>query len=109
MKDIVKEIDLTKLRINAQIIRLLLPLQTQFCAVVKSNAYGHGLRQVSKVIEKYVDYFAVINNKEALSLRKITDKPILVFGSFNTLHLKKALEKNIEQSIHQFYSSVIEG
>ena len=99
MKDIVKEIDINQLNLNAQTIRLLLPHNTRFCAVVKSNAYGHGIKQVSKVIEKYVDYFAVINNKEAITLRKITDKPILVLGSFNSLYLKKAIENKIEQSV----------
>ena len=51
-------------------------------AVVKSNAYGHGLVDFSKLVEKMgVDWFGVDSIIEAESLRKAgIKKPILVFG-----------------------------
>jgi alanine racemase len=52
-------------------------------AVVKANAYGHGLDFVSKVLEPYVDAFAVAALDEALELRKIfPEKPIILLSGF---------------------------
>ena len=98
MQDIIKEIDYNQLKTNAKIIKLMLPVQTKFCAVVKSDAYGHGIK-LCKAIDKYVDYFGVINNQEALTLRKLTKKPILVMGAFNNNLLTAAIKNRIEQSI----------
>ncbi|MCH5164378.1 MAG: alanine racemase [Clostridiales bacterium] len=51
----------------------------EFCAVVKANAYGHGL-VVAKYINDYVDSFAVAQGEEAVQLRKFTAKPIYVLS-----------------------------
>lgn len=48
-----------------------------FCAVVKANAYGHGM-DIVKFINDYVDYFAVSSGEEALIARKFTRKPIYI-------------------------------
>ena len=51
----------------------------KFCAVVKANAYGHGVKQVARAIHDKVDYFAVATVGEGVFLRKIgIDIPILV-------------------------------
>lgn len=51
---------------------------TKICAVVKANAYGHGLG-VAKYMEAYVDYFAVALVEEGVELRICgIKKPILV-------------------------------
>lgn len=39
-------------------------------AMVKANAYGHGLRSVSLRLEKYVDSLGVACIEEAIALRK---------------------------------------
>lgn len=51
-------------------------------AIVKSNAYGHGMHEVSSVIKNKVDWFGVAGLNEALELRKktIKHKPILVLS-----------------------------
>ena len=38
-------------------------------AVLKGNAYGHGMIAVAKYIEDYVDYFGVGLQEEAVKLR----------------------------------------
>ena len=35
--------------------------RSKICAVVKANAYGHGLVEVAKYIKNEVDFFAVAN------------------------------------------------
>ncbi|MCX7957196.1 MAG: alanine racemase [Endomicrobia bacterium] len=56
----------------------------KLCAIVKSNAYGHGLREVSSVIAKIpqVKYLGITSIEEAAILRDIEiKKPILLLGS----------------------------
>jgi len=45
--------------------------QSKVIAMVKANAYGHGLRSVSSRLEKHVDMLGVASIDEALALRKI--------------------------------------
>lgn len=52
----------------------------KIAAVVKANAYGHGVREVVSVINDEVDYFQVDDLLELTEIRQYTDKPVLVFG-----------------------------
>ncbi|MFH1837564.1 MAG: alanine racemase [Candidatus Omnitrophota bacterium] len=77
------EIDLDAIRYNLSRIRGVLDKNTGIMAVVKANAYGHGLEAISSVITaEGVDYFGVATVDEALRIRKhgITE-PVLVLGS----------------------------
>ena len=65
---------------NISVVRNLLGPDKKLIAVVKANAYGHGMREVASVIENHVDYFQVDDFQELVELRKQTQKPILVFG-----------------------------
>ncbi len=66
------EIDLSALAHNVESVKKVLPQNTQFMAVVKANAYGHGDEAVcKKLLELGVSWFAVSNLEEALSVRKI--------------------------------------
>jgi len=54
------------------------------CAVIKSNAYGHGIDLVGKILDniEYIKLFGVSSIEEAKILRKIkVKKPILLLGS----------------------------
>lgn len=51
-------------------------------AVVKGNAYGHGMTQVATAIEGSIDWFAVNSVDEACGLRAAgCSKPILIMGA----------------------------
>ncbi len=51
----------------------------ELCAVVKGNAYGHGI-MLAKYINDYVDSFAVSCGDEAIALRRFTSKPIYILS-----------------------------
>lgn len=62
-----------------QVRKLVKP--TKVMAVVKSNAYGHGLVEVAKTICKHADWFVVDSIAEALQLRSSGIKnKILIIG-----------------------------
>lgn len=50
----------------------------KICAMVKSNAYGHGLREIVKLIDEHVDMFGVVSVEEAVKVRELTELPILI-------------------------------
>lgn len=64
---------------------------TKIAGVVKGNAYGHGDKEVVKILNPYVDYFQVNSIEELERIRPITKKPILVLGYVNKDNIKKAL------------------
>ncbi len=61
-------------------------------AVVKGNAYGHGDTEVVKILSPYVDYFQVNSIEELVRIKKVTKKPILVFGYVAKDDLEKAIK-----------------
>lgn len=76
------EIDLAALERNLKLIRHSLPAAIKYVAVVKADAYGHGLHQVAaRLMHAGADLFAVANLAEALSLRELSaDCPILLLS-----------------------------
>lgn len=76
------EIDLAALERNLFKIRSTLPARFLYVAVVKANAYGHGLHQtVARLMQSGADCFAVANVFEAAEIRQIgSGFPILILG-----------------------------
>lgn len=89
------EISYKKLEHNLNEIRNLLNKENtrkkiKICAVVKANAYGHGIREISqKLVSLGIDYLGVANYDEAIKLRThIPTANILVFGTLIHSKLK---------------------
>jgi alanine racemase len=66
------EIDLAVLERNLRLIRASLPDHMRYVAVIKADAYGHGLPQTAaRLMHAGADLFAVANLAEAAALREI--------------------------------------
>ncbi|HKB58109.1 MAG TPA: alanine racemase [Lacunisphaera sp.] len=76
------EIDLAALERNLKLIRVTLPSHIKFVAVVKADAYGHGLPHVAaRLMHAGADLFAVANLAEATALRELSsDWPVLLLS-----------------------------
>lgn len=76
------EIDLGALRRNLTAIKKSIKPDTMLMAVVKANAYGHGVQQVARTcLANGANYLAVANMQEALELREFgISAPILILG-----------------------------
>jgi alanine racemase len=95
------EVDLDALRHNVAAIRQRIGGK-RLMAVVKADAYGHGLAQVAgTLMQSGVDAFAVANLTEALVLRQVggTGWPILLLGSALPFEIEKIVEQNITPTI----------
>jgi len=91
------EIDLNKLKFNFDQVKKHIHKENpgkkiKICGVVKANAYGHGIQEISrKLISIGADYLGVANYDEAIKLRTIIpDASILVFGTLIHSKLKPA-------------------
>lgn len=74
--------------------------KVKICLPVKANAYGHGLVQMSKIAEDFVDYLAVSCLDEGVQLRQNgIKKPILVFGGFSNGQANDLIINNLELTI----------
>ena len=98
------EIDKKAIKHNYGVFRSLIPKETKFLAVVKSNAYGHGLIDFSKeIIKNGADFLGVDSIIEGLTLRKEgINIPILVLGYTLPELFNDAIEKNISITVSSF-------
>lgn len=75
------EIDRGALRHNLKAVRKMAG-KAGVMAVVKANAYGHGLEEVTRVLNGDVEVFAVASLGEAIQLRKVQKRvPILLLSA----------------------------
>lgn len=76
------EIDLGALRHNIGVIRDLIGKEARIMAVVKANAYGHGLAGVARALAGHVQMFGVANAAEARHLREaVSDAEVFILGA----------------------------
>jgi alanine racemase len=73
------EIDRAALRYNAKVVRDRIG-SAEMLAVVKANAYGHGLLGVAKALANEAQLFGVANLEEARTLRESLPHPIVILG-----------------------------
>jgi alanine racemase len=73
------EIDRDALSHNARVVRERAG-SAEILAVVKANAYGHGLIGVAEILADEVQLFGVANLEEALALRGSFSHPIVILG-----------------------------
>ena len=79
----IQTVDLAVLRNNVRLIRESLPSHTKLLAVVKADAYGHGLTQAARnALHAGADWLAVARTDEGVILRSAgITAPILVLGA----------------------------
>lgn len=99
------EISKQNLYHNVDQFKSLLKKGTRFGAVIKSNAYGHGLFTIAKLLQNKADWLLVDTFIEGLHLREEGIKnPILVLGYTLPVHFDVAALNNISISVSQFES-----
>lgn len=71
-------------------------------AVVKANAYGHGITQIVDALEKSeIHGYCVSSEKEIMQVLKTgTQKPILMLSSFDKKSIKLLVNPQVRPSIH---------
>ncbi|MBN1532002.1 MAG: alanine racemase [Spirochaetes bacterium] len=92
------EVSISRLINNLEIVKSLVGGSVRIMAMVKSNAYGHGIRRVSEELLRHgVHYLGVAYLEEALFLRRSgIAAPILVVGAINTEQVRDFILHDVE-------------
>ncbi len=101
------EIDKKKFFKNIEWVKKFIGPQVRIAAVLKSNAYGHGLELIATLCEEHtlIDYMVVFLLSDALKIRALNiKKPILVLGGYDAT-LELAVEHNIDLVVHDWESA----
>lgn len=93
-------INLSALRHNFQVLQQK-AANSKILAVIKANAYGHGMIKVAETLQG-ADAFGVARLNEALILRDAgIDKPIVLLeGFFSSKDLHTLVERDLQSVIH---------
>ena len=102
-------IDLSALRHNYLLAKKLISpekarsSEARAWAVIKANAYGHGLLRVASALEKIADGFAMLDVSDAVMLRKAGfGHPILLLeGFFDAADLELCAEYALTPAVHR--------
>jgi alanine racemase len=99
-------INLVTLRHNLERVKSYVGGKTKIMAVVKSHAYGHGVRTVShELLRGGVHYLGVARVEEGLELRKDgIDAPVLVFEIAPEGQCEWAIEQELELTVSSLES-----
>lgn len=95
------EISLENLENNIKEIKKIIPENTEIIAVVKANAYGHGIVEISqKLNEIGIQNFAVATLSEGITLRENNIKGnILILGYTDFKDLQYVVKYDLMQTI----------
>mgnify|MGYP000090663408 FL=1 len=93
---------------NVAQVRLAAP-QAKIMAVIKANAYGHGLQRIAHALEPCVDGFAVARVQEGVRLRKsnIKQRIVVLEGFTQSQELHDLHHYQLEPSIHSAHQLTI--
>ncbi|MDD6565107.1 MAG: alanine racemase [Clostridiales bacterium] len=96
------EINLDALEHNIREIRKITNPNAQIMAVVKADAYGHGVAKCAEVLLKNgADRFAVATLNEAIELRRLfSDVPILILGSSLESEADELVKNDITPNVY---------
>ncbi|HHT07719.1 MAG TPA: alanine racemase [Clostridiales bacterium] len=102
MRQTIARIHLDIYRENIRAMRTALGPDVKLMAVVKSNAYGHGLVQIAQAAqEEQVDFLAVAIAEEGVILRQAgIDIPILVLEGLSERSTRQAVLYGLTLTVH---------
>ena len=111
MKPLIRAIvDTAALRHNLDRVRATAPA-TRVMAVIKANAYGHGMIPAAKALAQ-TDGFAVARLDEGLALRAagLANRILLLEGVFSSAQLEVAAQQRFDLMVHSFEQlAMLEG
>ena len=98
------EVDLKTIAHNVRELRRITSPDSRLMAVVKANAYGHGLIEVAgKALESGAQALGVARASEGIQLRKAGfDAPILVFSYTAPGLAKELVEFGLTQTVYSY-------
>ena len=86
---------------NIKYLKTLIPNNSHFMAVIKSDAYGHIMENLLEHIDCSVDGYGTVRIDEAIRIRERSNKKILLMtGVYSESDLEIATKHNLDLVIH---------
>src|SRR5262245_57984988 len=96
------EIDAQRLRKNIDAFRIVTAPGTSVMAVVKSNAYGHGLEAVAPIAAERADWLGVNCIDEALAITRLgIQKPVAILGHTPLTQIEDVVRNDYRQVLYR--------
>jgi len=96
------EIDAPAIGKNLNAFRSIVSTETAVMAVVKANAYGHGIDPVASIAAKHCDWLGVNNLDEALTVRQLDiAKPVAILGHTELERLDAVVSGGFRQVVYR--------
>ncbi|MFH1578047.1 MAG: alanine racemase [Candidatus Omnitrophota bacterium] len=98
------EVNLNALGFNFRKVKAIVGKKTKIMAVVKCDAYGHGLLPIAKKLNKLgVDYLGVASIDEAIILRNEKIRlPILILGNILNKDIAPVIKHGLSQTVSDY-------
>jgi alanine racemase len=98
------EINLAAISHNIRQLKGLLQPGCAMMAVVKANAYGHGMLEVAgRVLKEGVNFLGVARISEAIRLREgYIDAPVLIFGYTDPKYVDTLINYDLTQTVYAY-------
>lgn len=95
------EVDLEAVWQNVSLIKDEIGRDVDLIAVVKADAYGHGIDAIVRTIDSGpVAMYAVLSLEEALRVRVQSAKPVLIMGYLDIKEVVDAIEEGFQLSVY---------
>jgi len=96
------EIDTARLRQNIDVFRTVMSPGTAMMAVIKANAYGHGLEAVAPIAAERADWLGVNCIDEALAVSRLDiRKPIAILGHTPVDQIEDVVRNGYRQVLYR--------
>src|SRR5262245_21996554 len=96
------EIDAQRLRKNIDAFRTVIAPGTTVMAVIKANAYGHGLETVAPIAAERADWLGVNCIDEALTITRLgIRKPVTILGHTPLAQLESVVRNDYRQVLYR--------
>lgn len=96
------EIETAAFRHNAAVACARLGPNVALLAVIKANAYGHGIAAVAKALADDAQLFGVANLREAKEVREVVPHPVLILGPALPAERSEIVERGFIASVSSF-------
>lgn len=101
------EINIEGLNHNLMEIRRIISSRVRLMAVVKANAYGHGMIEIAKqAVKSGADMLGIARLEEGIKLREAgLERPILIFGFTPQAQALRLVEYDLTQTVFSLKSA----
>lgn len=96
------EIDTDTIKKNVSNIIKTFDNYKYYIGIVKGNAYGYGEYISKYIVEAGINYLAVSNLQEGISVRKYVDAPILCLEPIDIKYIDEAIKNNITLCVNSY-------